>query len=165
MPRTAVGRVASTESATEPATGSAVELPIHRMPGHIVRRLQQVHVSLFAQAVKDRDLTTVQYAALVAVNSTPGIDQASLAGLIGFDRATIGGVVERLEAKGWLKRTSDAADRRVRRLSVTAAGAAVVREVTPAVERVQAQLLEGLAPEEQRAFERLARKILAHHLG
>lgn len=135
------------------------------MPGHFVRRLQQVHVSLFADEVKDLDLTTVQFGALAAVDQRPDIDQATLSALIGYDRATIGGVVDRLEAKGWIKRSSDASDRRVKRLSVTAAGHKVLREVGPAVRKVQERLVEALSPEEQRVFEGLCRKILSHHLG
>jgi hypothetical protein len=41
----------------------------------------------------------------------------------------------------------------------------LLRDVAPAVRRVQQRLVEGLAPEEQQAFEALCRKILAHSLG
>ena len=48
-------------------------------------------------------LTSVQFAALDAIAQQPAIDQATLAATISFDRATIGGVIERLESKGWHK--------------------------------------------------------------
>lgn len=176
MPRRTIARPAPADAPPrararrEHADASAAapertNLPIHHMPGHYVRRLQQVHVSLFADEVKDLDLTTVQFAALTAVSIRPDIDQATLSALIGYDRATMGGVVDRLEAKGWIKRSSDASDRRVKRLSVTPAGHKVLRDVGPAVRKVQERLVEALTPDEQRAFEALCRKILAHHVG
>ena len=75
---------------------------IYASPGHVIRRLQQVAVSLFRDAVQAEglDITPVQYAALRAIDAHPGLDQATLAGAIAYDRATIGGVIERLEIKG-----------------------------------------------------------------
>ena len=136
-----------------------------RMPGHFIRRLQQVAVKLFAEELAHADITPVQYAALTAVSQRPRIDQATLSSLIGYDRATIGGVVDRLEAKGWLARSADAGDRRLKRLTLTGAGHQVLREVTPAVQKVQARLVEPLAAPERRQFEHLCLKLLAHHLG
>ena len=69
-----------------PAPGAAptdAALPIHEMPGHMVRRLQQVAVALFAEELAGLDLTPVQYAALVALDERPGLDQAPLAALGG----------------------------------------------------------------------------------
>lgn len=135
------------------------------MPGHFVRRLQQVAVSLFMEELAAHDITPVQYGALVAVSEQPEMDQATLAALIGYDRATIGGVVDRLETKGWVRRAADERDRRVRRVTITTAGQKVLREATPAVKRVQARLVEPLSDAEQKAFESLCRKILSHHVA
>ena len=51
------------------------------MPGHLIRRLHQISVSLFAARMAEAglDLTSVQYAALVTVRENPGLDQATLA--------------------------------------------------------------------------------------
>ena len=45
------------------------------------------------------DLTPIQLAAMQALKVNPGIEQAKIATLIAYDRATIGGVVERLEKR------------------------------------------------------------------
>ena len=57
-------------------------------PGHLARRFQQIAAAVFHAEVENAgyDLTPVQYAALTAVRSNPGIDQATLAGLIAYDR-------------------------------------------------------------------------------
>ena len=74
----------------------------HDMPGHLARRFQQIAVAVFLAEVEEAgyDLTPVQYAALAAVSTNPGIDQVTLAGLIAYDRTTITGVVDRLVQKG-----------------------------------------------------------------
>ncbi|HEV3239299.1 MAG TPA: MarR family transcriptional regulator [Casimicrobiaceae bacterium] len=139
-------------------------LIIHHMPGHFIRRLQQVAVKLFFVEVGIA-MTPVQFAALAAVAQRPRIDQAALSALIGYDRATIGGVIDRLESKGWLVRSASHADRRVKLVRITAAGRKALRRALPAVRTVQAQLLEPLPAAERKRFERLCLKILAHHLG
>ena len=68
------------------------------------------------------DLTPVQYAALTTVGTQPGIDQATLAGLIAYDRTTITGVVDRLVQKGLLVRQASRTDRRARALQITDEG-------------------------------------------
>ena len=72
------------------------------MAGHLIRRLHQQSTQVFAQRTQAAgfDLTPVQYAALEAIYEYPGSDQKFVAEQIGYDRATIGGVIERLEKKG-----------------------------------------------------------------
>jgi DNA-binding MarR family transcriptional regulator len=140
------------------------DLVIHHMPGHFIRRLQQVAVRLFAEKV-GFDLTPVQFAALVAAARRPRIDQATLSALIGYDRATIGGVIDRLESRGWLQRSASTRDRRLKLVRITPAGRRALAKAMPAVKLVQAMLVEPLGDLERRRFERLCLKILAHHLG
>src|SRR3712207_9180186 len=52
----------------------------------------------------------------------PGEDQVTLAAKVAFDAAPFGSVIGRLEAKGWVRRKPDAADRRRKLLWVTPAG-------------------------------------------
>ncbi len=57
------------------------------------------------------DLTPVQFAALVQVRANPELDQATFAGMIAYDRATIGGVIDRLAEKGLVERKPSNRDR------------------------------------------------------
>ena len=115
------------------------------MPGHLIRRAHQTSTALFAAECGQFDLTSVQYAAMSALQATPDLDATRLAALIAFDRSTLGDVLERLEAKGWIVRAPSSNDRRVKKLALSAAGAAVLASVQPAVERVQDQLLATLS--------------------
>lgn len=93
------------------------------MPGHQVRRPHQISVAIFVAESGESgvDLITVQYAALATTAARPGLDQATLAGFIAYDRTTIGGVVDRLVQKGHLVGKVNGRDQRARELRPTAA--------------------------------------------
>ncbi len=133
------------------------------MPGHLARRFQQIAVAVFLAEVEQAgyDLTPVQYAALSAVNAGPGIDQATLAGLIAYDRTTITGVVDRLVQKGLVVRRASSRDRRARELTITDAGRRTLRGITPAVEEAQRIMLRGLTDKEAKELIRLMGKAIA----
>lgn len=133
------------------------------MAGHLIRRLHQVSTQVFlreAQAA-GHDLTPVQFAALDALRSHPGIDQGRLSALIAYDRATIGGVVDRLEQKGLVSREVSRHDRRAREVSLTPEGERVFDEMLPLVRRMQGDILAPLDDTERETFMALARKALA----
>jgi DNA-binding MarR family transcriptional regulator len=132
------------------------------MAGHLIRRLHQQSTQVFQARMQAAgfDLTSVQFAAMDAVAQQPGIDQASLAAIISFDRATIGGVIDRLERKGLVRRAVDAHDRRARQLHLTAEGRKLLKACRPVVEALQAEILAPLSEAERAAFVALAHKAL-----
>ena len=134
---------------------------IYAKPGHLIRRLQQIAVAIFHTEVAKlgHDLTPVQYAALATVETHDGIDQATLAGQIAYDRATITGVIDRLVQKDLVVRRVSERDRRARELHITETGRRTLGKITPAVDAAQRIILEGLAPEEAEEFMRLLNKL------
>lgn len=132
------------------------------MPGHLARRFQQIAVAVFHTEVEEAgyDLTPVQYAALVAVAKNPGTGQATLAGLIAYDRTTIGGVVDRLAQKRLVARRTSAQDRRARELHITDEGRETLRGIEPAVVSAQRIMLQGLTAAEADELLRLLAKAI-----
>jgi DNA-binding MarR family transcriptional regulator len=122
------------------------------MPGHLIRRLQQISFALFLDQAKAFDVTPVQYAALVAINDHPGIDQTALCNMIAFDRSTIGGVVGRLQRKKLINRINGAHDRRTKSLHITPAGRRLIRDIAPAVRSTQRLILAPLKAGQRGAF-------------
>jgi DNA-binding MarR family transcriptional regulator len=90
------------------------------------------------------DLTPVQYAALVAIHTHPGIDATRLSAMIAFDRSTLGSVIERLEAKEFVLRKSGSEDKRVKLLYLTKTGATRLGDIVESVDRAQARMLQPL---------------------
>src|ERR1700694_120493 len=111
---------------------------VYAKPGYLFRRMQQIAVAIFVEECKACDLTPVQYAALVAIQTHPGIEPTRLSAVIAFDRSTLGNVIERLEAKQYVERKPSREDRRIKLLYLTKAAAALLRDVTPSVDRAQA---------------------------
>ena len=134
----------------------------HTMAGHLIRRLHQQSTAVFAQKTQDAgfDLTPVQFAALDAIQANPQADQARIAELIGYDRATIGGVIERLEKKRWVKRVVSEQDRRARLITLTDKGLAMHLKAKKLVERLQSDILEPLSVSEQQMLLALVAKIV-----
>jgi MarR family transcriptional regulator, temperature-dependent positive regulator of motility len=124
---------------------------MHAMPGHLIRRMHQASLAIFdgEMGAHGFDITPVQFAALVVIAERPGLDQATLATAISFDRATTGGVIDRMEAKALVRREIDKADRRARRLFIEPAGQALLANVKPHVRSVQGKMLQGLSDQEQ----------------
>lgn len=125
---------------------------VYTAPGYLFRRMQQIAVAIFVEECKAYDLTPVQYAALVAIRAHPGIDATRLSAVIAFDRSTLGSVIERLEAKRHVERKAGPGDRRVKLLYLTPAGAALLRDIVPSVDRAQARMLQPLKPADRKTL-------------
>jgi MarR family transcriptional regulator, lower aerobic nicotinate degradation pathway regulator len=117
---------------------------VYTAPGYLFRRMQQIAVSIFVEECKAFDLTPVQYAALIAIHTHPGIDATRLSAVIAFDRSTLGNVIERLEAKELIERNPSPGDKRVKLLTLTRSGAALLRAIVPSVDRAQQRMLQPL---------------------
>lgn len=135
------------------------------MPGHFIRRAQQISSALFAEELAQSELTSVQLIALAAIADQPALDATRLADLIDFDKATIGGVIERLERKGLVQRAVSEHDKRVKELSATPEGHALLASSMGGVERVQQRLLAPLSPAERTEFIRMLRVVTAKQEG
>lgn len=130
------------------------------MPGHVIRRLQQISLALFMEQTKDFEITPVQYSAIVAINNHPGIDQTALCNIIAFDRSTIGDVVGRLEKKKLIKRLNGSVDRRTKSLYITPSGRRLIRDIEPMVQSTQRLILAPLKPGERDAFMQMVKHLV-----
>ncbi len=126
-------------------------LDLYEHPGHLLRRAQQISVSIFYDEMGN-DLTPVQYAILSRLAGHPGIDQVSLAGLAAIDTSTGATVCARLEEKGLLERKVIPHNRRQRALTITAEGSRLLNAMEPAAQRLRDRLLAPLSAQEQELF-------------
>jgi DNA-binding MarR family transcriptional regulator len=123
---------------------------VYTKPGYLFRRMQQIAVAIFVEEC--RALTPVQYAALVAIRTHPGIDATRLSAVIAFDRSTLGNVIERLETKAYVERKPTRDDKRVKLLYLTKAGETLLRDIMPSVDRAQARMLQPLKPADRKTL-------------
>src|SRR3954469_7127285 len=125
---------------------------VYTAPGYLFRRMQQIAVSIFVEECRAFDLTPVQYAALVAIHTHPGIDATRLSAVIAFDRSTLGNVIERLESKAWVERKPSREDKRIKLLTLTKAGENLLRAIMPSVDRAQGRMLQPLKPKDRKTL-------------
>lgn len=125
------------------------------LPGPYIRRLQQIAVALFLQETEGFGITAVQYGALLTVSRQPGLDQRTLAGLMGLDTSTTAGVVDRLDSRGLLRRSASLTDKRVKLLTATPEGQNLLADIEPHVLAAQDRILAPLAEADRPAFMRM----------
>jgi len=132
-------------------------MDLYDQPGHLIRRAQQIAVSMFIEAA-GTSTTPIQYAILRMLQEKPGLDQVTLAQEIALDNSTTAETAARLEAKGLIVR--EMLPRRQRRLVLTLAGEKLLADLVPAVHRMRKAMLSNLEPAEQKEFMRLLRKFV-----
>lgn len=78
--------------------------------------------------------------------------QTELARIVGLDKTTLVVTLDELEAEGLAERRPSAADRRVRVIAVTRAGAARVRQAEAIADRIHGDVLASLPAGERQAL-------------
>ena len=123
-----------------------------RRPGFLIRRMHQIHLALFAEECAAFDITPVQYSIMTVAGAQPRLEQARLAYEVGVDHATLANVLARLEARGLVRRTASLEDKRLKLVSLSPRGAALLARMRPAVERAHERTISALPPAEREAF-------------
>lgn len=142
-------------------TSRQIELSndLYDQPGHLIRRAQQIAVSMFYTVVAD-DVTPVQYAVLCVLQEHPGIDQVTLARFCALDTSTAANLAVRLEERGLVKRMVPANSKRFRLLYLTPQGTLLLKTLLPLGRVLSRRLLQELNKKEQRIFLRLLKKFV-----
>lgn len=125
---------------------------IYRRPGFMIRRAHQIAVAIFLEETRESRVTPTQYGVLVILARRPGIDQNTLARLLGLDRSTTGLVVRKLAERGLIARATGIGDMRRREVKLTRIGAALLRRVAADARRAQQRLLSPLPARERQRF-------------
>lgn len=116
---------------------------------HDVARIMRTR---FDQWARTYGMTRAQGIILTRLDRQPGLSQNELATICEVEPITVGRLVDRLEARGFLERRSDPADRRIRRLHLLPAAAPVLAAIEDYKISLEEYLTEGLDPEVQKAM-------------
>jgi len=128
-------------------------------PGHLIRRAQQIAVSMFHTAMGN-GVTPIQYCVLRVLQNHPGIDQVTLARFCALDTSTAADLAVRLEERGLVRRMMPMKSKRFRLLHLTAEGEALVKKLVPSSRVLARRLLRGLDKDEQQVFMQLLKKFV-----
>jgi len=106
----------------------------------------------FDQWARNYGMTRAQGLILTRLDRQPGLSQNELATICEVEPITVGRLVDRLEARGFLERRPDPADRRIRRLHLLPASAPVLAAIEDYKIALEEYLTDGLDPSVQKAL-------------
>ena len=121
------------------STGPIPELPCACAT---VRRAARVLTQLYAQEFEGL-LEGTQYSLLAAVNCSPGINQATLAGILALGKTTLSRNLGLMKRRRWVTSVAGK-DRREQGLRITAEGLRLLESARPAWRRAQDRLKNAL---------------------
>jgi MarR family transcriptional regulator for hemolysin len=120
--------------------------------GFLLNDVARLLRTVYDRRIRELGLTRAQWWVLTHLFRADGITQTELAEVLEIEKPTLGRLLDRLEAKGWVRRTHDERDRRIWRVRLT-------KEVEPALRtmrRIAAELrrdaLSGLSAAERERF-------------
>lgn len=132
---------------------------VYDEPGHLIRRAQQIAVSMF-HSTMGNGVTPIQYCVLRVLQEHPGIDQVTLAKFCALDTSTAADLAVRLEERGLVQRMMPMKSKRFRVLHLTPEGAALLKRLVPRSRVLASRLLQALNREEQQIFMNLLKKFV-----
>jgi DNA-binding MarR family transcriptional regulator len=120
--------------------------------GFILHDVARLLRTTFDRRVKALGFTRSQWWVLTHLFRNDGITQSELADILEVEKPTLGRLLDRLEAKGWVRREADAADRRVKRVFLTEEIEPALRAMRTAAAEMRRDALAGLSAEQQERF-------------
>jgi DNA-binding MarR family transcriptional regulator len=143
---------------TPPEAAEQARYTLDEQVGFLMRVAMQRHTSIFMSRMIE-GLTQTQFAALAKLHEVGPCSQNHLGRLIFLDAATIKGVVDRLDLRGFVTALSDPKDRRRRAVALTERGRQVTEAAMHVAAEITAATLMPLTTEEQRVVAGLLRKL------
>lgn len=120
----------------------------------LAKAYQRAH-SQFRKDLEPYGLTNIQHVVLEGIWHEQGQTSAELGKLLVLDKATLSGVLSRMQDGGWIEKLPDADDRRVVRIFTTEKTAELKGKLIALRTRANEKLLEPFSLEERVLLKRL----------
>lgn len=120
--------------------------------GFLVHDVARLMRTVYDRRTRALGLTRSQWWVLNHLYFNEGISQSELADLLDVEKPTLGRLLDRLEAKGWLERRAAQGDRRIKRVYLTGEVQDLMRSLREIAASVRADALDGLDEAERERF-------------
>lgn len=132
--------------------------------GFLVRRLNQIWSGLLQRRFREAgyNITSVQFAALEMITQCKGLDQTDLSLRLGYDRATTGGMILRLQRDGYVERVPNPKDKRARLVTATEKGRIAIGALSKIARTTDNALLASLSTEDKTMLFDQMRSLVDH---
>ena len=127
--------------------------------GYYVHDVSRLRRTLFDQKMKPLGVTRSQWWVLAQLGRSEktmgeqGMLQTELANVLDVGKVTVGGLIDRLEAGGFVKRTPCPNDRRAKRVVVTEMGRQTLQKMTSVSQELNALILGSIPKDQIKAAE------------
>lgn len=150
------------ENATNPVNEDSTGPDKGRPSGvcYLIGRLDHALNRRIRDALTPLGLTVSQYTALSFLESQAQISNAQLAERSLISPQSANEMIKLMEKKGWVEREPDPSHGRIVRLSLTAAGQALLDEAHSHISRLEAGMLAKLSPTQRSALHQNLRQVL-----
>ena len=113
--------------------------------GFLIHDVSRLRRSAFDRCLKPLNVTRSQWWVLAYLSREDGMTQSQLAVELDLGKVAVGGLIDRLEKAGLLRRDPDASDRRVNRVFLEPKSKQLIARMRKISHRMNQQILEGLA--------------------
>lgn len=140
--------------------GAAGVLALERFLPYRLSVLSNTVSGAIAAQYSDRfDLSIPEWRVMAVLGRFPGLSAVEVAERTAMDKVQVSRAVNRLMKAKRLQRLTDAADGRVRRLSLSPKGQAVYAQIVPVAQSFETRLEEALTDAERKALDALLAKL------
>ena len=134
--------LAATEKAMSAHIGKMrLDFPAALAVSSLYRAANAVRNHLTNSVLREHDLSWTGFVVLWVVWIFDGLETRHAAQSAAISKGTLTGVVKTLEARGWLTREVDTADRRLVQLRLTESGVALMEELYPKFNAAEAEVI------------------------
>ncbi|WP_066665188.1 MULTISPECIES: MarR family winged helix-turn-helix transcriptional regulator [unclassified Sphingomonas] len=123
---------------------------------HDVSRLRRIVID---RALKPVGITRSQWWVLSFLGRRDGMTQTALAFDLDLTKVAIGGLLDRMEAAGFIERRADVRDGRIRRVYLTQAGKAFLATIRANIELAEREILADVSEQDLEITARTMRQI------
>lgn len=116
--------------------------------GYLIGDVSRMIRTVYDRRVEPLGLTRAQWRVMTRLNRLESCTQTELAIELEIEKPTLGKLIERLEAKGWVERRADANDARTKRLFLTSAARPLLEEMSQRADEVIEGVFAGIGQED-----------------
>jgi MarR family transcriptional regulator for hemolysin len=120
--------------------------------GFLLNDVARLLRTVYDRRIRELGLTRAQWWVLTHLFRADGITQTELAEVLEIEKPTLGRLLDRLEAKGWVRRTHDERDRRIWRVRLTKEVEPALRTMRQIAAELRRDALSGLSAAERERF-------------
>ena len=120
--------------------------------GFLLNDVARLMRTAYDRRIRKLGLTRAQWWVLTHLYRSNGVTQTELAETLEIEKPTLGRLLDRLEAKGWVRREHDASDRRVWRVHLTEEVEPALRTMRKIAAELRRDALTGISAAERERF-------------